>query len=43
MTLRCCNRGAGAVHRESLPVRLSVVKGPAVVEAVLKAAAKGGA
>ena len=38
MTLRCCNRGAGAVHRESLPVRLSVVKGPAVVEAVLKAA-----
>ena len=39
MTLRCCSKGGvAAVHRESPPVRLSVVKGNAVIEALLKAA-----
>lgn len=42
MTVRCCSRGgAGAAHRESLPVRLSVVKGPSVIETLLKLARDG--
>ncbi len=39
MTARCCSKGgAGGAHRESVAVRLTVVKGPAVIEALLKAA-----
>ena len=37
LTIRCCSRGVGGLHRESLPVRLSIVRGPEVVEAILKA------
>ena len=37
MTARCYSKVAGR-HRESLPVRLTVVKGPTVINALLKAA-----